>query len=298
MVRNSMTARFIFKSIVGIAKFLLIGTPVSIEATASPTLTIIGSGTCMPLPHRKAPGNLVSDGNTHFLVDSGPGTLQSLAAQGFDTQKLCGVFYTHFHSDHIGDLVNIITWLWVRACVKKHNDTPDQLNTFTIHGPIGLIEYVKNLTRYAFIPPLLPFVKLVEIIPGQELSIGSINATTYKVPHTAESIGYRFAFSNGKTLAISGDTAYGNEVVDLISNVDVAVLECSYDDEYYEKTKHEVNHLSPTTAAHLATQAQAKTLVLTHLYPSADAIDIAAIAQKSFDGAVVTARDGMIIPLA
>lgn len=46
-----------------------------------PSITIIGSGTCMPLPNRKAPCNFVSTGKAQFLVDSGPGSLQALAAQ-------------------------------------------------------------------------------------------------------------------------------------------------------------------------------------------------------------------------
>jgi ribonuclease BN (tRNA processing enzyme) len=49
-----------------------------------------------------------------------------------------------------------------------------------------------------------------------------------------------------------------------------AVLECSYSDEFWEKTKTKINHLSPTSAGQQAALGNVKTLVLTHIYPSAD----------------------------
>ncbi len=263
------------------------------KTTPTPSLTIIGSGTCMPLPHRKAPCNLVSTGKAHFLVDSGPGSLQALAAQKIDPTTLSGVFYTHFHGDHIGDLNNIITWLWVRTWANNYAGDTTLLPVFTIYGPAGLVTYVQNLYKYASLASMPPCVQFVEVAPNETITLDNCSVTAFKVPHTAESVGYRFTFANGKTLAISGDTAHNNSVINLIKNVDVAVLECSYDDDFHEKTKHEVHHLSPTTAAQLAQQAGAKTLILTHIYPCADIVDIAGIAQKVFNGKIIVASDGM-----
>lgn len=171
---------------------------------------------------------------------------------------MSGVFYTHFHGDHIGDLNNIITWLSVRTWANNYAGDTTRLPVFTIYGPAGLVTYVQNLYKYASLPSMPPCVQFVEVAPNETITLDNCSVTVFKVPHTAESVGYRFTFANGKTLAISGDTAYNNLVINLIKNVDVAVLECSYDDDFHQKTKHEVHHLSPTTAAQLAQQAGAK----------------------------------------
>lgn len=139
--------------------------------------------------------------------------------------------------------------------------------------------------------------KIIEVVPGQRLHLDAFQVEIHKTKHTPESVGYRFNFDDNTSLAISGDTGYDSSVVELIKGADVAVLECSYDDDVYEKTKSVVNHLGPTTAGKLAAAGEIKTLVLTHLYPSADAIDVAAVARQVFNGEVITAQDGMKIPL-
>lgn len=204
-------------------------------------------------------------------------------------------FYTHFHFDHIGDLATIIPWLHVRAWATAHgsvNDTPSQ---FTIYGPQGIKAYIQSLYQHTFLPPLPNFVQVVELALDRSVNIDNFCVLAHKIPHTKESVGYRFTFANGKTLAVSGDTAHDDAVIDLIKNADVAVLECSYDDALFEKTKDEVRHLSPTTAASLAQRAKAKTLILTHIYPYADAINIEQIARQFFSGTVIVAYDGLKI---
>lgn len=259
----------------------------------TPALTIIGSGTCMPTPHRKAPGNLLEVDDKYYLIDSGPGILQACAAAGFDLNKLAGVFYTHFHFDHIADLATIIPWLHVRRWASSHSGVSDFPIPFTIHGPIGIKKHIESLYEHTALPPLSSFVKIEEMSVNTPLYFDTFIVSAHKVPHTKESVGFRFTFTNQATLAITGDTGYGEEVINLIKDADIALLECSYNDELYAKTKNEVNHLSPTPAAQLAQSASVKTLVLTHLYPYADLVDIHAIANKIFKGSIKIATDGL-----
>lgn len=261
------------------------------------TFTIIGSGTCMPAPHRQAPGNLLQVNNEYYLIDSGPGILQACAARGYDLTKLKGVFYTHFHFDHIADLATIIPWLHVRAWATKHNSASDSPVPFTIYGPIGIKEHVESLYRHTALPPLPTFVQIIEMTINEPIKLNGVKVVAHKVPHTKESVGYHFTFTNQATLAVTGDTGYGEEVINLIKDVDIAVLECSYDDKLYLKTKNEVKHLSPTVAAQLAEEAKVKMLVLTHIYPYADAVDIKQLASNSFKGSVKVATDGLSLEI-
>ncbi len=165
---------------------------ITLQQTAySAQLTILGSGTCMPQPHRKAPGNLVSAGNTHVFVDAGPGILQA-ATKHVDVTTLHGAFYTHFHFDHIGDLPDILTWLHVNQWSHDLGEDIAAPSPFTIYGPVGIENHVKTFLNLAFAgATVTKCVKFVELAPGQTIEVGDFKVTVHKVPHTKESVGCR-----------------------------------------------------------------------------------------------------------
>ena len=71
-------------------------------------LTILGSGTGVPLPQRSPAGVLVQIGATPLLFDLGPGTIPRLNAVGVSYRDLEHVFLTHLHPDHTLDLVMLL----------------------------------------------------------------------------------------------------------------------------------------------------------------------------------------------
>jgi ribonuclease BN (tRNA processing enzyme) len=56
-------------------------------------------------------------------------------------------------------------------------------------------------------------------------------------------------------------------------------------------------HLTPSEAGELAARAHAGHVVLTHLYPPMEAVDVAGVVGKRFSGKVTVARDMMVIPI-
>ena len=54
-------------------------------------------------------------------------------------------------------------------------------------------------------------------------------------------------------------------------------------------------HLTPTEAGRIASAADVKKVVLTHLYPPCDDIDVKSIVEEQFQGEVVVAEDFMKI---
>jgi ribonuclease BN (tRNA processing enzyme) len=256
-------------------------------------LTIIGSGTCLPMPGHGAPCNLLSIDGHNLLIDSGAGSTQALVERGVQPDQLTALFYSHFHHDHIGELANLISWFQVRRLYADKIGHEPVTTAITIYGPIGIKNFVQTKALLVSALAELPDnVSIVEIAPGQEITVGKTTVVTHKTKHTDESLGYRFTSASGHVVAISGDTGFDASIVPLIKDADIAVLECSYDDADYEKTKSFFNHLGPTAAGTLAQQANAKTLVLTHLYPCALAINVVGIAKKVFDGTVIMAVDG------
>ena len=54
-------------------------------------------------------------------------------------------------------------------------------------------------------------------------------------------------------------------------------------------------HLTPSLAGDMATRAQVKKLVLTHLYPECDRVDLRAQCRKTYQGPLLIAEDLMRI---
>lgn len=110
--------------------------------------------------------------------------------------------------------------------------------------------------------------------------------------HIAESVGYRIEFEDGRSMAISGDTDYCQNIIDLASEVDILVLECSFPDG-----KKVEGHLTPSLAGRIALESQCKKLLLIHFYPICDQSDIVSQCSQVYPGEIILGEDWMRIAI-
>src|SRR3989338_5328961 len=96
-------------------------------------VTILGSGTGIPVPARGYAGILVQLAGESWLLDAGPGTLQRLVATGVTYQTLDRVFLTHLHPHHSLALVSIL--------FAMHIPAPARTQPFAVYGPPGLRQF-------------------------------------------------------------------------------------------------------------------------------------------------------------
>lgn len=96
-------------------------------------LTILGSGSAMPLPERGATAQLLQFDHAHYLIDCGEGTQVQLRRYGTWTAKLRAVFISHLHGDHYLGLVGL---LWSMELSGRRKP-------LRIIGPEGLERLVK-----------------------------------------------------------------------------------------------------------------------------------------------------------
>jgi ribonuclease BN (tRNA processing enzyme) len=71
-------------------------------------VTILGSGTAIPVPDRFPAGVLVREGDAVVLVDLGPGVLRRAAEAGVGPEHVSAVVFTHYHTDHCADLAALL----------------------------------------------------------------------------------------------------------------------------------------------------------------------------------------------
>jgi ribonuclease BN (tRNA processing enzyme) len=246
------------------------------------TLTVLGSGTVAPSARRTAPAHVVAAGDALVLLDCGAGTLHRAAAYGVAWQSVTHVVLSHYHVDHWGELPHFLFAL--RWGIEPPRSAP-----LTLIGPSGLADRLGHLSR-----ALGPWVMapdhplhLVEIQRTGELALASgVTLEWMPTPHTDESVAYAIR-QGGRRLVYTGDTGPSAELAKWAAGCDLLLAECSLPDD-----RAMAIHLTPSQAGVLARDAGAKSLVLTHFYPSVEPVQPARQAGGTYAGPIAAATDG------
>jgi ribonuclease BN (tRNA processing enzyme) len=244
------------------------------------TITILGSGTAIPVHDRAPAAVLWQSGEETILFDIGPGTLLRLEAQGVDFRALQKIFLTHLHSDHTLDLV---TFLQANDSLPE----PGRLAAVSLTGCKGTQEF---------------FTKLMEVFPGissrtysfslHERGVdswqeGGFEVTTALTCHTPSSLAYRIDSSEG-SFVYTGDAVLNEGLIELCRGVDLLICDCSFPAEI-----HSPDHMNAHDVGVLAAKAGVVCVVPTHFYPQALASDIESQIRQSYSGRIILASDGL-----
>ncbi len=247
-------------------------------------ITILGSGTATPMLERNASGLVVQTNDVCVMVDMGPGIIRRMCEAGIDTRRVDVILLTHFHPDHVSDVPPFLF-------ASNYAYGPVREEEFLLAGPVGLEQFYNRLVELyqGRIVPRGDRLKVAEL-DGRAPSAfetGSVMIRYVATTHGQPSLAYRIE-ADGASVTVSGDTDLSEKLVELATDTDVLVCECSMPDG-----RKVPGHLVPSEAGEIAALAGAKTLVLTHFYPPCDETDVVAQAASVFDGTVVKAHDHM-----
>jgi ribonuclease BN (tRNA processing enzyme) len=241
------------------------------------SVTILGSGTAVPVPDRFPAGALVEAGPARVLVDLGPGTLRRLAQTGADLRDIDAVLLTHYHTDHCADLGPLLFAL--------RNPRYAGRKPLRVLGAPGLRElYGHLLAAWPWIEPRGYALELSEIEPSS-FDLGPFRVQATAIEHTAQSLGYRLT-AGGVAVAFSGDADLCDGLGTIAAAADLFVCDCAFPDALRQP-----GHLTPSLAGRVARRAGVRTLCLTHFYPECDGHDLLAQARQEFPGEIVLATD-------
>jgi len=195
------------------------------------------------------------------------------------------LLYTHIHPDHIADLVPFLF-----AC--KYSDLPRQEDLLCLGGS-GFKHHVDQLKKIygSWIEPQSYHLVIKEIF-GNPFLFRELKISAKPMAHLPESVGYRIELKDGKSMAISGDTDYCKNMIDLALEVDLLILECSFPDE-----KKVEGHLTPSLAGRIGSESRCKKLLLIHFYPVCDQFDILKQVREVYRGEVIMGEDLMRIKI-
>jgi ribonuclease BN (tRNA processing enzyme) len=240
------------------------------------TVTILGSGTCVPSLKRSSCSVLVQIGGQQLLFDAGQGTIRRLLEAGITIFEISYIFFSHFHPDHTGELVPFLF-------STKYYDKEERKKPLVIAGGKGFASFYSGLKAVygRWIELDEEILKIIEFDNDVRdmHQFNNFTIETIPVQHNQESIAYRIISPAGTVIVYSGDTDFSLNLVDLAQNADLLICEASFPD-----SKKAKGHLTPSLAGAIASKANVNQLVLTHLYPICDEYDIEKECRKNYNG--------------
>ncbi|MDR3586975.1 MAG: MBL fold metallo-hydrolase, partial [Desulfosporosinus sp.] len=206
-----------------------------------------------------------------------------------------------------------------------------------IYGPVGAISVVEGF-KIAYVldkgyriahhgentfPPSGAGGKAIEFDLGKDplatkviYDIDGVKVTAFNVNHAPvyPAVGYRFDYK-GRSLVISGDTVYTENLVNQSKNTDVLICEALNQElinilnenlavaTTAKKITKDIltYHITPEKAAEIASRSNIAYLVLTHIIPPLPSAILRKVflgnAKKIYKGKIDIGRDGMLISL-
>ena len=290
---------------------------------------LAGTGAPFPDINRVGPCIVVEAGGRLYIIDAGPGSARNIGLMGFDIAKVEAILLTHFHSDHIADLGEMMLQRWAGGSNAKPVDVIGSKGVETVVEGFNHAYSLDAGYRVAFhgaaTVPLSgaggtarPF----SLSSAEEESVvlvdeGGVKITAFKVNHSPAypAVGYRFDYK-GRSLVVSGDTVPCQSLKKQSQGVDVLFHEAqqpSMIKMIHDQAGLSPNpslakitadipgyHTAPEEAAKIAREASVKHLVLYHILPPLPPVlnhmflgDTA----KYYNGPITLAVDGMLISL-
>lgn len=281
-------------------------------AIASPgqefSVILLGTGAPDPVIERFGPSTLVNAGGQRLLFDSGRGATQRLTQLGVGLPEISAVFLTHLHSDHIVGIPDLWLTGWLRG----------RRGPFRVWGPQGTKEMMSNLERaYAFdihirsdqdtkLPRAGVAVEAKDIGEGVVYEGGGVKVTAFLVDHgdVKPAHGYRVDFG-GRSVVISGDTRYSENLVRHAKGTDVLVHEvidaALFRARMRNLTAEQIDaivghHTTAEDAGRVFAQVKPKLAVYSHVIPW-NTKDLLPLTRKTYSGPVEVGADLMKIDI-
>jgi ribonuclease BN (tRNA processing enzyme) len=246
-------------------------------------ITVVGSGTVVPRLERRQSCVVVRAGGQMLVFDIGSGALRGMLRSGLDPLSVERIFFTHFHPDHTVDVVPLLFAINYGAHEKR-------TLPLYVTGPEPFLQFWSSVMKVWGEWMAGDYATLVSELPHEcrsPIDLAGCRLSWAPAEHRSESIAYRLD-AEGGALVYTGDTEYSRSLVELARGADTLLIECSFPAEVPVR-----GHLTPEGVARIASEAGVRRVVLTHIYPAADELDLVTEVGRGFEGEILVAEDGL-----
>ncbi|MDG2334731.1 MAG: MBL fold metallo-hydrolase [Myxococcota bacterium] len=292
-------------------------------------VVLCGAGSPLPDPERSGPCTAIVAGEHLFLIDSGSNSSRILTQLQLPHGEIDGILITHFHSDHIDGLGEMLLQAWIGSA---------RTQPMPVYGPVGVEEIVEGLNRVYSQDRIYRTAHHGEDIapssgagavprpfsqpaPGEARVIfddDELRITAFSVLHepVEPAVGYRFDYK-GRSVVVSGDTRKSKNLENFAQGTDLLIHEAlsrelvgvmtmgaekAGQTNLAKITKDILDyHASPVEAAESASAAGADHLLFYHIVPPLlispmEALFVEGVSD-AYDGPFTVGRDGTLISL-
>lgn len=278
-------------------------------------LHILGRNAGCSGPNGGCSGYLVEIGEKRLLLDCGPGILGRLQAV-CRLEDLDAIWLSHLHADHFLDVIPLAYGLMARCMTLQASYHIKQIPLFLPRGTKHILTALSRILGHPdwrFMPvagAAQVYEEFLQVISGQEdFVFGLLPTVEYDLngcldilgtPVSMRSVNHGVPASaillefDGLSFVYSGDTAYCPQLIELAHGADVLLCEATTtpdDSSFY------AYHMSAFEAGRVASEAQVKQLILTHLSPWVDEAFVLQEAGKAFSGEILLAQEGNTVEL-
>jgi ribonuclease BN (tRNA processing enzyme) len=299
------------------------------KASSNPSSRLITLGTMagpIPRAQRSQSANVLIVNGIHYVIDAGDGVVRRLAEAGINIRDIGVIFITHHHDDHTAGLGTLMSVAWDENRTQPIN----------VYGPPGTEMLVKAAVQYFALSSDIRIadggrsIPIARLFFGHDVGVGlayqdsNLRVQAIENTHFAfhkngpagKSYSYRFQTPD-RVIVFTGDTGPSEALTVFAKGADLLVAEVNSvedrkqtliaDGQWQIMSEQERvrileqaqrGHLTPEDIGKMATRANIKTVVLTHLTyrpppntedyaPWADAV------KKHFSGQVLIAKDLM-----
>ena len=278
---------------------LLLLISVSVAAADVMVVTLLGTGTPRPEVERGSSAVLVEAGAQKLLFDAGRGVARRIYQLRLDYDAIDKIFITHLHYDHIIGLPDLMLSGWVFQ----------RTHPIRLWGPAGSEHHLEQIqkayaadialrTHHTELPEEGIRVEVNEIGEGVVYSEGGLTVKVIQVDHgvVKPAFGYRVDYK-GRSLVISGDTRYSEQIAEHAKGVDLLIHEIAdASDALLENNprlrKVMAYHTRPSELSRLLQQSNPRQTVLVHaLIFGKERADVLSEIKSKYKGKVMFGED-------
>jgi ribonuclease Z len=272
---------------------------------------------------------VVVAGDQILVFDAGPGSTLNIELTPVDVGAVNALFLTHFHSDHIGDIGEIMLKRWATS-------GPDQ--PLSIYGPPGVEEVISGFEAaynldYGYRIAHHGEVAMPASGTGGEVHTfdlgsdlmssavvyqqGDVEVTAFNVDHAPifPAVGYRVNYKD-RSVAITGDTVFTESLIRHAMGADLLVSEAlhhEFSQLLSDATSEQDNngsivasdiqdyHITPEQVGIVARDAGISYVLVTHILPPVPSQILVnpflRDTRAVFGGPITMANDGTMVKL-
>jgi ribonuclease Z len=298
------------------------------------SITILGSSSAIPTKDRFPTAQLLSCYGRHYLIDCGEGTQIQLRKYKISFQRIDHIFISHLHADHFLGLPGLLSTMDLLGRERElHIHAFDELNIFmngflktTYNGfgfPVHYHPIPKKQTGMLFENahleistfPVKHSIPCNGFLFKEKNKLPNLNKElVIKYKPSIEEIhqikaGADFITPEGiliknedftiqppppRSYAFVTDTAYNEEIIPYIKNVDLLYHESTFAEDLKDRAKS-TQHSTARQAGEMAKKAEVKKLMIGHYSVRYEDINILLNEAKAVFANTICATEGLEI---